>query len=330
MLNLGTVALILVMGSLSVAFPKKALHVIKPPELHIVISLEQRISNFGLAILVCLWAYDGWNGLNYATGSLENPLRTLPRCIGYGVSFIVIIFIAVNIAYLGALDSDVVRASPVVAITLGEHVLGRLGRALVALAISVSCIGACNGSILTGAQIYYRAASDNLWPMWFRKCSQRTGAPIAALCSQCIWTCVAVAFGGMKVMIQYFSFCQFLFYGLAIICLFRLREKMRGNDDPRENDSTVVVGYRTPLYPLLPCTFLCITAIVVLNAVIAAPMPSAVALAFISISLPVSFLCGCAPDEAEATAAEFVHEPLYMMTVCSVDKLEEFSYGSGI
>ena len=101
--------------------------------------------------------YGGWNGLNYATGLLEKPQYTLPRCIGFGVTSIVAIYLAVSMAYLGSLNPIVAAHSPVVAVALGERVLGRLGQLLIGVAISVACFGSLNSSILTGSQIYYRA-----------------------------------------------------------------------------------------------------------------------------------------------------------------------------
>ena len=41
---------------------------------------------------------------------------------------------------------------------------------------------------------------------------------------QCGWVCVATCAGALKVLISYFSFCVFLFYGLAVLCLLVLRQ----------------------------------------------------------------------------------------------------------
>ena len=39
--------------------------------------------------------------------------------------------------------------------------------------------------------------------------------------------------------------------------------------------------------------FLCLTAVVIVNAITVSPLGSALALFFIAISFPVSYLCGC-------------------------------------
>jgi len=41
-----------------------------------------RISDIAYAFYGGLWAYDGWNNLNYVIEELDNPLRNLPRSYG--------------------------------------------------------------------------------------------------------------------------------------------------------------------------------------------------------------------------------------------------------
>ena len=67
-------------------------------------------------------------------------------------------------------------------------------------------------------------AADGIWPSWFHYLYPRSRAPTRILVSQCGWVCVATCSLELKVLIRYFSFCVFLFYGLAVLCLLVLRQ----------------------------------------------------------------------------------------------------------
>ena len=43
------------------------------------------ISGFFVALVAALWAYDGWNNLNMASGEVENPGKNIPRALIFGV-----------------------------------------------------------------------------------------------------------------------------------------------------------------------------------------------------------------------------------------------------
>ena len=166
---------------------------------------------------------------------------------------------------------------------------------------------------------------DGLWPRWFQRCNSRTKAPTFALACQCIWGCVFIAVGQMRVLIQYFSFCNFFFYALAVTCVFLLRRVgLTGN-------------YQTPYHPLFPVVFLLITLVVVINAVVARPLVSATALAFITLSLPASFLFsrneGAESEEIPLLSTRVTphrNRQRSTLSTTSVDLSEEYTFGAGI
>ena len=69
-----------------------------------------------------LWAYDGWNQLNYVTDELQNPHKNLPRAVMVALPLVTLCYVLVNIAYLVILGPTEVLASRAVAVAVAEKV----------------------------------------------------------------------------------------------------------------------------------------------------------------------------------------------------------------
>ncbi|XP_064868573.1 b(0,+)-type amino acid transporter 1 isoform X2 [Oncorhynchus nerka] len=72
--------------------------------------------SIGLAFYNGLWAYDGWNQLNFITEELENPNRNLPLAIIIGIPLVTLCYVLVNIAYFSAMTPTELLQSPAVAV----------------------------------------------------------------------------------------------------------------------------------------------------------------------------------------------------------------------
>ena len=75
-----------------------------------------RISDIGYAFYGGLWAYDGWNNLNYAIEELESPLKNLPRSIILGLPLVIVCYVLVIVAYLTVIPFEVLSSSTAVAV----------------------------------------------------------------------------------------------------------------------------------------------------------------------------------------------------------------------
>ena len=61
------------------------------------------VGSLGLSLYQALWAYDGWNLLNYISEEIQNPGRNLPLALTISMTLVTCLYILTNMAYLSIL-----------------------------------------------------------------------------------------------------------------------------------------------------------------------------------------------------------------------------------
>ncbi|XP_028930936.1 B(0,+)-type amino acid transporter 1 isoform X3 [Ornithorhynchus anatinus] len=112
-----------------------------------------------LAFYNGLWAYDGWNQLNYITEELKNPYRNLPLSIIIGIPLVTVCYVLINVSYFTVMTSTELLQSPAVAVTFGDRVLYPASW-VVPLFVAFSTIGAANGTCFTTGRLVYVAGRE--------------------------------------------------------------------------------------------------------------------------------------------------------------------------
>ncbi|XP_068811539.1 B(0,+)-type amino acid transporter 1 isoform X2 [Struthio camelus] len=106
------------------------------------------LSSISLAFYNGLWAYDGWNQLNYITEELKNPYRNLPLSIIIGIPLVTVCYVLINVSYFTVMTSTELLQSQAAAVTFGDRVLYPASW-IVPLFVAFSTIGSANGTCFT-------------------------------------------------------------------------------------------------------------------------------------------------------------------------------------
>jgi amino acid transporter len=108
---------------------------------------------FGLALILVMGAYDGWQWAPQLAEELKNPARALPRALGGGVLIVVAVYLATNASVL-VLSPHAVTTSSLVTADVARHVLGAPGGALVAALMAVSTFGSNQSGMMTDPRVF--------------------------------------------------------------------------------------------------------------------------------------------------------------------------------
>ncbi|KAG0039793.1 hypothetical protein BGZ82_006646 [Podila clonocystis] len=184
---------------------------------------QPSLGDIALGLYSGLWAYDGWNNLNYVSSEMKNPTKDLPRVIFAGVPIVIIFYLLANTAYYAVLPESVIMNTNTVAIDFGKQMFGNTGGVLFAICVACSCFGAANGSIFTGARVIYASAREGNLPKIFGKVNEKRKTPIAALGLQAVMTTIMILGGTFSTLVNFYSVAAWLFYLASILGLIYLR-----------------------------------------------------------------------------------------------------------
>src|SRR2546426_3792826 len=132
------------------------------------------------ALVAGLFAFGGWHMVTYAAEETRDPERTIPRALMLGVAFVVIVYLALNAAYVFVLPLDRVLASERIAADAASAVAGPKAAAAISVLVVISALGAMSGIILAGPRVYYAMARDGLLFGWMGAVHPRFKSPHAA------------------------------------------------------------------------------------------------------------------------------------------------------
>ncbi|XP_064598688.1 LOW QUALITY PROTEIN: b(0,+)-type amino acid transporter 1-like [Liolophura sinensis] len=186
-------------------------------------------SGIALAFYDGLWAYDGWNNLNYAVEELKHPEKNLPRSILIGLPLVTILYILTNISYFSVMSKADMLASSAVAVTWGERVLGSVA-VVIPFAVACSTFGAANGTCFTGGRLCYVAAREGHLPGLLSFVHVKKLTPIPSLVFTTIISVLMIIPGDISSLIDFFSFTAWLFYGATVLSLIIMRFHPRTKD----------------------------------------------------------------------------------------------------
>jgi APA family basic amino acid/polyamine antiporter len=235
-------------------------------------------------MLAALWAYDGWNGMPMAGGEIRNAQRDIPLALIGGMLIVMLIYLAVNFAFFVALplreaassySPDFPLALPV-ATNAALATIGPSAVVGVSIVLAFSALVSLNGSILTGARVPFAMARDGVLFSALGRVHHKTRTPVISVLVQGVIAIVIACSGTFDQLTDYVMFASWVFYALAVLSLFVLRK--------RHSASTNFVA---PGYPWIPLAFLAVTAWLIANTLLTAPMESLIGLGLIALGIPV-------------------------------------------
>jgi APA family basic amino acid/polyamine antiporter len=238
------------------------------------------VSSFGVALIACLLAYDGWVQLSFVAGEIRDPQRNVVRALAIGTLGVTAIYLLANVAYLRVLTIPEIAASEHVGADTAGRVMGAAGGSVVSVIVLLSILGTLNGCCLTIPRVYFAQASDGLFFRKFADVHPRYGTPAFAIVAQSTWAAVLLVTGSYEALIDYALFGIWVFYALMIAAVIVLRRKRA--DVPRP--------YRMWGYPVTPLAFLAITIWFLGNMLATRPGPAFAGLGLILTGIPAYFI----------------------------------------
>ncbi|XP_037937992.1 b(0,+)-type amino acid transporter 1 isoform X2 [Teleopsis dalmanni] len=169
-----------------------------------------------------LWAYDGWNNLNYVTEEIKNPSKNLPRSIVIGIPLVTLCYALINISYLAAMSPTEMIDSEAVAVTFGNRILGAMAW-LMPLSVTISTFGSANGTLFAAGRLCFAASREGHLLDILSYVHVRRLTPAPGLIFHSLIAAAMVLYGTIGSLIDFFSFTAWIFYGGSMLALIVMR-----------------------------------------------------------------------------------------------------------
>jgi APA family basic amino acid/polyamine antiporter len=230
------------------------------------------------ALVAGLFAFGGWHMVTYAAEETQAPERTIPRALMLGTAVVVVIYLALNSAYLLVLPFDKVLASTHIAFDATLATTGPAAASAISVLVIVSSFGAMSGIVLAGPRVYYAMAADGLLFPWMGAIHPRHRTPYVAIGTQAIWSSVLVLTGTYGVIVSRVIYTEWIFFAALALGTMTLR-RSRG----------YAPAFRAWGFPVVPIAFALVCLAIVLNQIASDPRESLAGLALVAAGLPVYF-----------------------------------------
>ena len=232
------------------------------------------VEMLAVMMVFVFYAYGGWNEAAFISSEVKNPKRNIRRALIIGTSVVMLIYMAVNLAYVSALGYERVCGSKAVAADMFAIPFGEFGRKAICALVMVSALGSVNGLLFTGMRLYGTFGKDHKFFSWLVGKGERVQTAYGALFAQAVFSLFLIAIvesalhwrqllaaiapyfnmqlnaefrktGDIERIVTCTAPVFWTFFLLTGCSLFILRIK----DPQRERP------FRVPLYPFLPLVF---------------------------------------------------------------------------
>jgi APA family basic amino acid/polyamine antiporter len=252
------------------------------------------LSAFFAGLVPAMFAYGGWQNLNFVSEEVRDPLRNLPRAIMLGVLCVIAVYVSANVAYVHALGASALAATKTPAADVASRLVGVAGAKAISLLIVVSTFGFINLALLSAPRVYYAMGADGVFFRSLGRLSPRFQVPTAAILLQGVLASLFAVSNRYDELLGYAVFADWIFFALAGIALIVFRRTLPDAPRPRP----------VPLYPVTPILFVVAGLGIVINTFIADWKNARIGALIIAAGVPAFFLWkrfGTAPAKKQGS-----------------------------
>lgn len=269
---------------------------------------------FGLAMVLVLYAFGGWNDASMVSTEVRDSRRNVPKALFIGIALISAIYLLINLAYLRGLGFAAIRQSstPATDVIAHSQLLTPAVRVwsvqIVAVLVMLSALGAAHGTMFTGSRLYAALGSDHRAFALLGRWHPQLGSPVWSLIAQASLTGLLIVIvgtqsgrdtvdtvvkalgreavpwtnfgGGFDTLLAATApvFWSFFLLSGASLFVFRIRQPQA--DRP----------FRTPLFPIVPLVFVLSCVYMVYSSITYAGSLALLALIPLAAGVPIFLL----------------------------------------
>lgn len=182
------------------------------------------VSKIALSFYSGLFAYNGWNYLNFVIEELIEPAKNLPKAIMISCVLVTVVYTLTIVAFHTTLSVGEVLGAEAVAVTFASRLYGGFA-ILVPIFVAMSTFGGVNGILFTSSRLFYAGAEEKQMPSLLSMIQVNHLTPTPAVIAMCLLSLIYLLSNDIYLLINYVGFTSWLAIGLAVACVPYLRWK---------------------------------------------------------------------------------------------------------
>lgn len=228
------------------------------------------------ALMIMLFAYDGWSDVTLVAGEVKNPGKNIGRAVLLGTLILAMLYGLTQVAVMTALPGGAAAGSAQPVAAAVEAMLGpRAGRGI-SLLVVVSTFGSIAGTVFTVSRLGFAMAQAGAFLPSAATLHPRWGTPVRATAALTAASVAYVFLASFRNIVALFTFSVWIFYGVTAVALLRLRR--RGVGEP--------VAWRAPLGWVPPVVVLGVGAGMTIQLVADDPLRALAGAALLAAAFP--------------------------------------------
>jgi basic amino acid/polyamine antiporter, APA family len=241
---------------------------------------ELSIPLTGLALLMIMFAYSGWNCASYIAGEIKNPEKNLHRTLWIGTSVVMVIYLLLNVVYLMSTNGTNLIGKDEVGAIAALNLFGAGISSVFTVGIALILLSAVSVQMMVGPRVYYAMAKDKMIFQSLAKIHPTFETPYIAITIQMVLAIIYVFTGTAMTLIIYMGFALNIFPVLAVIGLIYIRYAK-----PELKSS-----YKVPIFPVVPLIYILLTVVMMIAALLSWTTTSIFAIGVVIIGIPVFYI----------------------------------------
>jgi APA family basic amino acid/polyamine antiporter len=182
-------------------------------------------TQFAVSLIFVMFAYSGWNAATYVAEEMKDPERTLPLALVAGTGAVVLIYLALNVAFIYALPLESMKGVVRVGAQTAGALFGPRGGDIFSATMAVGILSCVSAMVIVGPRVYYAMALDGCFFRGAAQVHARWRTPVQAILYQTVASAAMVLTGTFERLIYYIGFALILFAALATAGIFRMRRR---------------------------------------------------------------------------------------------------------
>src|SRR4051812_12253755 len=203
---------------------------------------------FAIGLVFVMYSFSGWNAATYIIGEMRMPQQNLPRALLAGTSIVLVLYVALNAAFLHTTPIAALAGQLDVASIAGRHIFGDLGGRIVGAMICLGLVSSISAMMWIGPRVMMTMGEDIAALRVFSRKST-SGAPAYAILFQLAVSNLMLFTRSFEAVLDFIQFSLLFCSFFTVLGVIKLR--FTHPDLPRP--------YRAWGYPISPLVFLLVT-----------------------------------------------------------------------